>query len=785
MTNLTPKSQFDDVYQLERNDPALAGPGGVLNKPLQDLTNRTEYLKDNKADKSEIVKGQYSFTTLAKFNEKKATIPADSTVIIEEAGANQGTNTWDGTTLTKSVYDPLAQAKADATAKAETAKNDAITAAATDASIKATAAESNAKLAAQNTDVKLLTSIQQIIDAITQFRNDYDFDLAALSALINSNDAQANTRIARLLVAFQQVVLTISDNRDELDILIAANTASINTNNTAIATLQNSSANYAVENLLINSRITRLLVSIQQIVQTFSENRDEIDVLITALNGTANNNIEISNRLNQSLQLVVHAVTQLNTDFNDSVMTEAQKLANLLSQQRQLVELAKLDGFDPNNAGANKYIESENIVFFPAPESVIRIDVDVEGNLPSAKGTVLNVITAINVDGQILKNFGTLEVQGSSSAAFPKKNWTLCLFSDEARTSAIKIKLGNMIVQEELVFKANFVDNTHTRNIAVNRLYDQMQMSRVGFPKREVDFVNMLNPDLTVENYNGLKYAPTGATGHVDGYPSVIYINSFFYGIGTLNIGKKRDNYNLDKNNQKHIQLEPLGGVDFYNATLEEFEIRRPSSWKAEAQTAYERFIAFLQMSQADMQTAGIDNYINRAQMQDFIILSQLCDLWDHLYKNTLYTTWDGLVWSFMPYDLDTVFGLHFTGIYFDPSTGAALHPATTLRIPNNGGSGNWPTVAKFRLIYGADLDARYAALRKAKIIDLDNIVNLCESVLRKFPTALLEAENTKWNTGSTSIYSSLQQTGSIHQIRTWLATRLPLVDAYFNYTNS
>lgn len=650
--------------------------------------------------------GTKGFNTLAEFEAVKATIPAHTVINIGEAGENQGQNIWNGTTLTKSAYDPLAQAKADASTKAQ-------------------AAETNAKLAAQNTDVKLLTSIQQIVDAITQFRNDYDVDLAALSTLMSSNDVHANTRIARLLVAFQQIV------------------------------------------------------------QTFSENRDEIDVLITALNSTANNNIEISNRLNQSLQLVVHAVTQLNTDFNDSVMTEAQKLANLLSQQRQLVELAKLDGFDPNNAGANKYIESENIVFFPAPESVIRIDIDVEGNLPSAKGTVLNVITAINVDGQILKNFGTLEVQGSSSAAFPKKNWTLCLFSDEARTSAIKIKLGNMIVQEELVFKANFVDNTHTRNIAVNRLYDQMQLSRAGFPKREVDLVNMLNPDLTVENSNGLKYAPTGATGHVDGYPSVIYINSFFYGIGTLNIGKKRDNYNLDKNNQKHIQLEPLGGVDFYNATLEEFEIRRPSSWKAEAQTAYERFIAFLQMSQADMQAAGIDNYINRAQMQDFIILSQLCDLWDHLYKNTLYTTWDGLVWSFMPYDLDTVFGLHFTGIYFDPSTGAALHPATTLRVPNNGGSGNWPTVAKFRLIYGADLDARYAALRKAKIIDLDNIVNLCESVLRKFPTALLEAENTKWNTGSTSIYSSLQQTGSIHQIRSWLSTRLPLVDAYFNYTNT
>lgn len=191
MTNLTPKSQWDDVYQLERNDPALAGPGGILNKPLQDLTNRTEYLKDNKADKSEIVKGQYSFTTLAKFNEKKATIPANSTVIINEAGANQGTNTWDGNSLIKSPYDPVSEAKLDASTKAEAAKQAAITAAANDASTKATAAQNNA---IADTDAKFsayMTGTKVLVKNYTAA------DFSATDSFVQAGIIAANTNFNR------------------------------------------------------------------------------------------------------------------------------------------------------------------------------------------------------------------------------------------------------------------------------------------------------------------------------------------------------------------------------------------------------------------------------------------------------------------------------------------------------------------------------------------------------------------------------------------------------------
>lgn len=669
----------------------------------------------------------------------------------------------------------------------------ALNTAATDASTKANIAETNAKLAAQNTDVNLLLALQQIIQTISDSR----IELDQTDALLLSEDQLINTRVTRLLLAIQQLALIISDNRSELDALIATNTTVINANVLTLNLLQVSTA---LEDNDINTRITRLLLSLQQVMQIISENRIELDAAITTLSSNSTLNENSTVRLNLSVQKIVETVNQHATELVenfDGFFDESKKLERLYVFQQLAVELSKLNNFDPDASGSNKYVEAEKIVFFPVPVNVIRIDLQVEGNLPTAKGTVKNTLTTMNVDGQVISTYGTLEVQGSSSASFPKKNWTLCLFSDDARTTAIKIKLGNMIVQEELVWKANFVDNTHSRNLAVNRLYDQMQMSRVGFPKREVDFVNMLNPDLTVESYNGLTYMPTGATGHVDGFQTVIYINDEFYGIGSLNIGKKRDNYNLDKNNQKHIQLEPQGGVNLYalplnpldppssTITTSAFEIRRPSSWKADAQASYERFRTFLSMSRTDMQNAGIDNYINRAQMQDYIILCQVCDLWDHLHKNTLYTTWDGLVWNFMPYDLDTVFGLRFLGNYFNEN-GNESYPATALRVPTTSANNSWGTLAKFRLIYGTDIDARYAALREAKIIDVDNIVNLCSDLLRKFPKELLEAENNKWVvSGNTSIYVGLLQTGSLHQIYNWLSIRMPVIDSYFNYSGA
>lgn len=112
-------------------DEVTNGPAGQLVRSrlgreyytLATFPNISVYSRDETYKRSEIdtavatvAGGKYSFTTYAKFDAAKATIPANSMVNIDEAPTGtttwgQGLNTWDGTTLSKSVNDPLAQAK--------------------------------------------------------------------------------------------------------------------------------------------------------------------------------------------------------------------------------------------------------------------------------------------------------------------------------------------------------------------------------------------------------------------------------------------------------------------------------------------------------------------------------------------------------------------------------------------------------------------------------------------------------------------------------------------------
>ena len=635
------------------------------------------------------------------------------------------------------------------------------------------------------TDARLLHSIQVILNAIVQFRNDYDESLINLNSTMSSNIEQQNSssainadNISRLNVGFNVLAHALQQAAD--DITEVSNQV-IN----AEASLQSKILNSESS---AHTNITRLSLSISQLVKTIAENRDEIDATITTVSADQQQNIENILKLAMSVQklaLSIHETALYAKSLDDNDNVQKRNLMQLMAWQELYPQLVKLDGFDPALAGAGgSPTETEDIIIFSEPKQLIRIDVSALGTLPTAKGTVLNSTTALTIDGQVLNCFSTLEVQGSSSASFPKKNWTISFFKDDSRTTGKKIKIGYMLEHSELVFKANFVDNTHCRNLAMNKLWHQMCESRHGFPKFEPDFAN-LNSGV------GLQSMPTGATGHVDGYPAVLYLNGFFYGLGSLNIGKKRENYNLKSNDQNHIQLDPEGSVNLYNFPVDptlgglgNFDIRRPSTWGEQAQDNYLRLRDFLKKSQSDMAALGIDNYINRKNMMDYIILCQVCHLWDHLHKNTLYTTWDGQIWSFMPYDLDTVWGLHFLGNYYLEDGVTERNPATELLIPAGSANNNWGTLAKFRNIYGDAIDERYKQLREEKIIDLQNVFSICEKLARTYPYALFAADDTRWNTvpGGT-IYQTLQQTGSLKQIYEWLSVRIPLCDAYFNYS--
>jgi len=95
------KRDLNDIGKAANEDAVVTPRYGEPFKSLPMIAR--EY------DENSGIKG---FSTLSEFEAVKATIPAYTVINIGEAGPNQGQNFWNGTTLTKSAYDPLTQAKA-------------------------------------------------------------------------------------------------------------------------------------------------------------------------------------------------------------------------------------------------------------------------------------------------------------------------------------------------------------------------------------------------------------------------------------------------------------------------------------------------------------------------------------------------------------------------------------------------------------------------------------------------------------------------------------------------
>lgn len=131
MANIQGQKKWSEIRLLETHELARGGINGNLNEQAIALADRTEFLNQEKANKSEIVQGVFEFATYAEFNSAKANLPLNCTVVIGEENTTGtgtwgvGNNRWNGSTLEKSAYDPLTQAKADATTKANVAEANA------------------------------------------------------------------------------------------------------------------------------------------------------------------------------------------------------------------------------------------------------------------------------------------------------------------------------------------------------------------------------------------------------------------------------------------------------------------------------------------------------------------------------------------------------------------------------------------------------------------------------------------------------------------------------------
>ncbi|MDO4465447.1 MAG: CotH kinase family protein [Bacillota bacterium] len=373
-----------------------------------------------------------------------------------------------------------------------------------------------------------------------------------------------------------------------------------------------------------------------------------------------------------------------------------------------------------------------------------------EGNF---KGACHYRSSAFNIDC-----YATLKVQGNSSTAYNKKNFTITFYSDKACTTKQKINFG-WGAQSKYVMKANWIDITHSRNVVSAQLWGDVVKSRDDYEQL---------PEL-------LRTSPN--QGAIDGFPIKFYGDNVYWGRYSMNIPKDAWMTNMDKTNPEHLIL--CG--ENYNEAL----FRAPAVWDetdwtdelhsevpAELLARFNELVSFIMNSTDEEFKSNLSSYVDLQSVLDYYVFGLLiCNL-DGFGKNHIWLSYDGNKFIASAYDMDSTFGLYWDGSQMLPAT----YGRTSFEDMVNGRLGN---LLYLRLVdmFAAELSASYTRLVQGPM-SFVNVLERFEKFIGIAPASLV-AEDYAATTGNgacTGIPSV--DTNNIQQIRQWYATRLSFVKA-------
>ncbi len=335
-----------------------------------------------------------------------------------------------------------------------------------------------------------------------------------------------------------------------------------------------------------------------------------------------------------------------------------------------------------------------------------------EGNISEMheKTDIRNISIKYESNSVSFSGYAEIKVQGTSSLAYEKKNYTINFFQNDTHTDKLKIDLG-WGEQSKYCLKANWIDKTHARNIITANLATEIQ-----------------------SKYNVLPDTP--ANGAIDGFPIQIYSNGKFLGIYTLNIPKDAWMFNMDKDNPDHIVVCGEGWEDanFFKA-MPTFE-----TWAVEVGPENDETLNklsvlfdFIQNSSNQEFKTNFESYINLDSALTYCIISDFAYLRDNQGKNMLLATYDGKKWYPLLYDLDTSWGTNFDG-------------KSLLNYHKELNSLTEKSLLFSRLseCFGDELSQRYFELRQ-DILTKDNILNQFNEFLNSIPSSVFLCEKIKW----------------------------------------
>ena len=358
-----------------------------------------------------------------------------------------------------------------------------------------------------------------------------------------------------------------------------------------------------------------------------------------------------------------------------------------------------------------------------------------------------------------ISGYAEIKAQGNSSMSYAKKNQTVKLFKDAECTEKLKVDFKGWGKQNKHVYKANWIDLSHARNVVSARLWADVVKSRANYAEL---------PEL-------LRTSPN--QGAVDGFPVKVYAAGIYQGRYTLNIPKDKWTFNMDDKLDEHCVL---CGENYVSGCFRAAANINGNDWTdeihdtvpASIKTRWNQVISFVMNSTDDEFRANLNQYFYVDSLIDYYLFGLASCGLDAFGKNQIYATYDGQKWIASMYDMDSTWGLYWNGGSFV----ATDYPRTSYEDWKNAG-GNLLYIRMEQLFY-AELQARWAELKNGAL-SVVNIINRFERFTDIAPAELVKEDYASTTGGGKFTGIPSQSTNNIQQIRAFALARQAWTDSY------
>ena len=374
-----------------------------------------------------------------------------------------------------------------------------------------------------------------------------------------------------------------------------------------------------------------------------------------------------------------------------------------------------------------------------------------EGTLPTTKTSTTMKFEYISKNKRY-SGYVDIKCQGTSSMAYPKKNFSIKIYNDKALTTKMKLSFMNWGKQNKFVLKANWIDISHARNIVSARLWGDIVKTRENYPEL---------PEL-------LRTSPNN--GAIDGFFVKVYANAVYQGRYTMNIPKDGWMANMDKSLDEHCIL---CGENYQSGLFRAPALIDESDWSDELHdivptsivNRWNQVINFVMSSSDSDFKANIGQYFDLTSLIDYYIFAYVSCGLDSMGKNQLYMTYDGQKWFASMYDMDSTWGLFWNGQNF---VSASYRMQDDYESGTNGRTKNL-LYLRLEQTFINEIKERYAVLRNGALSET-NIINRFEEFMICNSDLIKE---------DYEIFSGIpsQNTNNIKQIRQYVVDRCKYVD--------